>query len=104
MRGASSLKPASIAAKSTYLLHLHIPPFRPAFSANSDLCTPSAWPITKDETALTYQSAHLRRVRTKETRVMVRVYKMGSVVVGLAASGLAWGQAPLAPPPAAEPA
>jgi hypothetical protein len=29
---------------------------------------------------------------------------MGSVVVGLAASGLAWGQAPLAPPPVAEPA
>jgi hypothetical protein len=28
---------------------------------------------------------------------------MGSVVVGLAASGLAWGQAPLTPPPATEP-
>jgi hypothetical protein len=35
---------------------------------------------------------------------MVRVYKLGSVVMGLAASGLAWGQAPLAPPPVAEPA
>src|SRR5262249_4401855 len=40
-------------------------------------------------------------MRTKETSPMVRATKIGSVVVGLAASGLAWGQSaqsPLAPP------